>query len=212
MKQEKFIVLKEMLDNKQLTVDLDTGDVYGVKGANLSKRKPKPSGYIQVILTHNGKKYTFYIHQIVAVAGGLDLVDVTVNHKNGNKQDNRLENLEAVSLSDNMKHAYKHGLNVNIDKGKLTPPPPPRFGEENGYSKLTTQQVVQIKHKLARGVMLETLAFEYGVSKTTINSIKRGKTWSHVQIPESVIQVLEAEARENRPKKWNVTWVGGMVR
>jgi hypothetical protein len=69
------------------------------------------AGYLAVSLSKNGKLTPFLIHRIVAsefLDNNLDLSDV--NHINGIKTDNKLNNLEWVNHSDNLKHAFKTGL------------------------------------------------------------------------------------------------------
>lgn len=67
--------------------------------------------YMSVTLKNiNGKKCTKSVHRLVAAAFYGDNKDLVVNHKNGNKTDNRPENLEYVTQSDNIKHAISTGL------------------------------------------------------------------------------------------------------
>lgn len=65
-----------------------------------------------------------------------------------------------------------------VKKGRDNPP----RGERNHTSKLTSEQVRQIKVRLARGDPGAPLAREYGVSKHAVWSIKHGFTWAHVEI------------------------------
>lgn len=70
------------------------------------------SGYIQVGLHRKGSPpSTKNVHRLV-LAAYVGLSDGHCNHINGIKQDNRLENLEYCSHSDNIKHAYDNGLLV----------------------------------------------------------------------------------------------------
>jgi hypothetical protein len=75
--------------------------------------------------------------------------------------------------SENMIDAYK--------KGRVIPPPQHMFGETNPNSKLTEQQVRDIKRRLNNESSYK-LAREYGVNKSTILSIANGHTWKHVNL------------------------------
>lgn len=79
-------------------------------GTILSERIIKPhllkSGYLQVELSKNDKMHGFRVHRLVAVSfvPNPDSKEF-VNHKNGNKIDNRAENLEWATRSENQLHA-----------------------------------------------------------------------------------------------------------
>lgn len=74
------------------------------------------AGYNQVTF-YNGKyKKRYKVHRLVMLAF-IGNSDLQVNHINGIKSDNRLSNLEYVTQSENMKHAYKIGLEKPCDNG-----------------------------------------------------------------------------------------------
>lgn len=70
------------------------------------------NGYYKIKIYKDHKPYTKMVHRIVAETF-LGKSDLEVNHKDGNKTNNRLSNLEYVSRSENIKHAYKLGLIPN---------------------------------------------------------------------------------------------------
>lgn len=75
------------------------------------KREVNKQGYLKVELYKNGKKKPFFVHRLVAQAFIPNLNNLPqVNHKDGNKQNNNIENLEWVNNSQNQKHAYDNGL------------------------------------------------------------------------------------------------------
>lgn len=64
-------------------------------------------GYLHVQLTDKGKTKDFLVHRLVAITHILNPENKkTVNHKNGDKHDNRLENLEWMTTSENVQHSY----------------------------------------------------------------------------------------------------------
>lgn len=90
------------------------GDVFSTKGKAIKKLKTviNNSGYTRIHFTINGKTVMRTVHRLVAETFIPNPKNKTqVNHINGNKLDNRVENLEWVTASENLKHAFKNGLN-----------------------------------------------------------------------------------------------------
>jgi hypothetical protein len=96
---------------------------------------------------------------------------IQVNHINGIKTDNRIENLDLVTNSGNMKHAYRTGLSTI----------PMCRGEKHGNSKLTEDAVREIRRLRADGKLTTWIAERFGIKKQTVSLVLSGQTWGHVK-------------------------------
>ena len=131
---------------------------------------PIKNGYPTVCLSKNNEKKTRQVHRLVAEAFISNTQGKTeVNHIDGNKTNNAIENLEWVTRSENESHAYRVlGKNPNRPwAGK-----PRRFAR-----KLSDEQVREIRADLRPS---RIIAKEYGVSKTTVQNIKSYKIYQEV--------------------------------
>ena len=81
------------------------------KWGRILKPHKTPNGYHQICLHRFGYKEWFYIHHLVARAhiGPPESSSHQINHKDKNRANNSVENLEWVTASENIKHAYSYG-------------------------------------------------------------------------------------------------------
>lgn len=85
------------------------GEVWSIKSKNWLKPRINGSGYLQVALYKGGKRKSFYIHRLVALAFIPNPMNLPqINHKNEDKKDNRLENLEWISTKDNCNYGTRN--------------------------------------------------------------------------------------------------------
>lgn len=127
------------------------------------------SQYYMVVLTAKGKKRTAKVHRLMCESFyGIDSTKKYVNHIDGNKQNNLISNLEWCTSSENQKHAYKTGLRQR------------NVGITNGRCKLNEATVRTIKSLLRTDMPQIDIARHLGVNVVRVNSMKAGRTWTHI--------------------------------
>jgi hypothetical protein len=126
------------------------------------------SQYPTVGLHLNNVVGTRQIHRLVAIAFLENpLNKPQVNHINGVKNDNRLENLEWVTHQENNIHARETGLIK-------------QRGENSHKAKLKEKDVFKIREMAANGMKLYKIAAEFGIHKVTVGCIVNRKKWKHI--------------------------------
>lgn len=127
------------------------------------------SGYMKVLLKLNGKSENRYVHRLVATAFiPKPLGCNEVNHIDGNKKNNNVENLEWCTCLQNKQHAANNGLTNK--------------GEKNHAHKLTEEQIKNIRSEYIYGSKnfgQRALARKYNVSQTAIRYILCGRNWRY---------------------------------
>ncbi len=144
------------------------GHVYSLRTKKILKNGFS-RGYPKVNLSIDSKKTMFEIHRLVAIAFIPNTENKRyVNHINGIKTDNRLENLEWVTASENNIHAYNTGLMISLK------------GADRVNSKLDNTSILVIREAREAGFMIKNIANYFKVTRGTISTILRGLAWSHV--------------------------------
>lgn len=141
-----------------------------IRPGRLLKPTACKNGYCIVRLWSKGSGgKPLYVHRLVMLAFvGPCPRGEEVNHKDGNRTNNRLDNLEYMTRSENNFHSY-HFLGRKAS---------PTYGEKHHNAKLTRQKAAEIREKYATGnYTYAALGREYGVNYTTIKSIVLGRTW-----------------------------------
>lgn len=145
-----------------------------VRRCSLLKPLRSTWGYLTVSPTAPDRgQVRVCIHRMVleAFVGPAPTPQHVVNHINGNKHDNRVENLEWVTQSENISHAYRTGLKKRY------------YGMANKSRKLTDEKVSQILQMVANRVEQEEICATFGVSQSTVSAIVNGRRWPHVPRP-----------------------------
>ena len=145
----------------------EDGQVWSEKTNKFLKQHQDRDGYLKVRLScldlEPGKTHTFSVHRIVMEnfypCENMDKLQV--NHRDGDKTNNKISNLEWVTCEENIHHAMVNGLRAVV----------------NGAAKLTPDQAKEIYIRGNNGERNVDLAKEFSVHPDIIGKIKNGKMW-----------------------------------
>lgn len=151
------------------TVDED-GNVYSYRSGSCRKLSQRDHrGYLHVTIrdcNHPVKIHKEPVHKLVLSSFvGVREDGMVCRHLNGNAHDNRLVNLCWGTPKENVDDSIRHGTAICL-----------RLGEEHVASKLTNEEVVQIREKYSVGYKQSELANAYGVTQRHISDIVRFRT------------------------------------
>lgn len=134
-------------------------------------------GYPYVRFVIDKKRYKKMVHRLIAETF-IENIDnkPQVNHINGNKSDNRVENLEWVTVKENINHAYKI-LGKKPTKKMIKDFTKRVRGENNPKSKIDYRTACIIRKDRARGIMLKYIARKFDISISQVSAICNNKFW-----------------------------------
>ena len=139
-------------------------------GLILKQSKDKDGYCYLTICIDNGTNLTKRVHRLVAKAF-IENPDPDnfnqINHIDGNKSNNCVDNLEWIDSKGNILHAFTTGLNNNI-------------GENHGMSKYSEKKVRKVCKLLEKGWKIKDISKKLGVSEEVISGIKNGHSWKHI--------------------------------
>jgi hypothetical protein len=131
------------------------------------KQSTVRGGYKVAGVCVNGKQYVRRVHQLVMLAFVGECPDgQQVCHDDGNPANNALGNLRYGTPAANAADRDRHGTTAR--------------GERSGTSKLTAEQVAEIRAMKAKGCRRVDIATRFGVTPQAIGHVMKGKLWRHV--------------------------------
>lgn len=151
------------------------GRIKGVRGHILKTRINQDGYEVATLGLHGKNRYSTAIHIIVARAF-LPYPDdgqkYEVNHKDCNRTNNRIDNLEWITHKDNIKYAYKHNTEAQYKA---------RDGIRNGRAKLDDEQVIEIRRLFnEENKTIAEISKLFNTPNSTIGNIVHNKTWTHL--------------------------------
>lgn len=147
----------------------DFGKVRNARTGKMLHPALAGAGYEYVWMCINGKRVNRYIHRLV-IASFVGPIEkgMEVNHKDGDKRNNVLQNLECVTHAENQRHASVHGLY--------------QCGECHHAARLSKEDVIGIRKMRAEtGVSYKKIGMAFGVYPQTAHAIVTGKRWGSVK-------------------------------
>ncbi len=154
------------------------GNIYNDKYGIQMKPCPNSCGYLQIGLSVDGKRTQKKIHRILGeifIPNPDNLPEI--NHKDGDKLNNSLDNLEWCTGSYNCKHAWEKKLK------EVTPTMMKTFSNNGKNTRiLTIEKQEKIKELKAKGLSGREIGKIIGCSKATVNRFLSGKTYNDQHI------------------------------
>lgn len=146
------------------------GIVRRISTKRIKKSFKRPDGYIGIQLYVTKDKIKNYqLHRLIANAFIPNPENKQyINHKDSNRENNSLDNIEWVTFEENVKHGYESGHASNK-------------GSKNGFSILTEEKVLEIrKRRNEEKLSYQKLAEIYNVSYGCISGIVQRTNWKHI--------------------------------
>lgn len=138
------------------------------QGKELSKALDKDGYSRPSFRTKDGKSVRVYSHRIILATFRPveNWENLEVNHKDGNKLNNSLDNLEWVSNKENISHAWRTGL--------------ARGGEHHGRATMTEGMAIEAIERHKNGEKVAHIAKDLGVGRQAVSKIVNGDTWVYL--------------------------------
>lgn len=149
----------------------DTGEVVNIiTGKNVATPKHQ-HGYLCVRLWNNGKTRLLKIYRLLAIAFIPNPENKReVNHIDGNRMNHSISNLEWVTASENMKHAYVNGLSKNQFKK----------GFDHQLAKLSLDDVLEIRRLRSLGIKYKVISKKYNITIDHACRIAKNKVHNEI--------------------------------
>lgn len=204
-KVERWVIWRELYEVSNMGRARRAAPGVNTHVGRILRPSPTTCGYLHFGPQINGKRVNAYVHHAVTEAFlGPRPAGLVVNHKDGCKTNNRIENLEYVTYSANHKHALAMGLSKpakakpairgdkhwtrrmpdrvkrGVENGAHLHPEAILRGESCPNSKLTEAQVIEIRALHLGGRNASSLGRQFNCSHKNVLAIVKRETWRHI--------------------------------
>lgn len=149
----------------------EDGKIYSQYSKKFLSKHLDKNGYEKVRLVCEDARHTFSVHRLIleTFSPTNNMNTLQVNHKNGNKLDNNLDNLEWVSCQENIKHACDNKLRHD------------QKGANNNATKLTEENVKNIINLLLeKKYTQKQIGDFFNISEDVVGAIKNKRNWKYL--------------------------------
>lgn len=148
----------------------EDGRIWSYRSKRFLRQFIDNDGYIRHTLCVNNKRKNQTLHRWIYLAFIGDIPKgKQVNHKDGNKINNSIENLEVMTHQQNVVHAWENGLQKR------------RVGSKMWSSKLKEKDIQKIRSLYKKGHSQKEIGEMFGITQSNISHIVNSNTWSHVK-------------------------------
>lgn len=152
------------------------------KKSKLLKKGKFESGYLRVCLYKNGKRKLLRVHRLVYEAFVGDIPDgMTINHKDENKENNCLENLELLTVKDNVNYGTRNKRMAKSLSKKVY-----QYSLSGELIKIWESTMDCRRNNLHNGVIIQCCHNKYGERK----NVYKGFVWSYSPIKQEQFKVF----------------------
>lgn len=159
--------MKPINKHEQYLINLDS-QIFSTKSNKWLAGRLDKNGYRRVVLDKVNVSFHRMMMETYNPIEGME--NLEVNHIDGNKLNNKLENLEWVTREENMKHLVDSGLSEKCSNK----------GTTNGMAKLTEEDVLEIRKLHSEGLRNFELMKIYNVGKSAMSNIVNRNSWKHI--------------------------------
>ena len=167
----------ELMRERGYKYDLDLGRFITKRGAEAGKQCK--NGYRTLTLQENGVQYTFCEHRCVWVWFNGDIPDgFEINHIDADRSNNRIENLEMVTHSENIQHMMRMG-HSNFPRG-----------EKSGKAIYSDKEVQAMRYLRKQNWAINRIAYLFGnKNQNVIGRLINGRRYGHIIEEASISEV-----------------------